>query len=152
MEMNEANSEKAAGNQAAPKGALPSTPRLTTDVIIEMGAGLVVLIERKNEPHGWALPGGFVDVGETVEEAALREAFEETTLHVELKRQFHVYSDPKRDERNHTASVVFVATARGEAKAGSDAVNVGLFHQMNLPENICFDHRQILNDYFYERY
>ncbi|NCN41631.1 NUDIX hydrolase [bacterium] len=128
------------------------TPRLCTDVIIEVGAGLIVLIERKNAPYGWALPGGFVDVGEMVEEAAIREALEETSLNVELIRQFHVYSNPKRDERGHSASVTFVATARGEPKAGSDAKNVGLFHQMNLPENICFDHREIIKDYFYERY
>jgi ADP-ribose pyrophosphatase YjhB (NUDIX family) len=112
----------------------------------------VVLIERKNTPNGWALPGGFVDVGETVEEAALREAKEETGLDVELVRQFHVYSDPKRDPRGHTASVVWVAHARGKPRAGSDAGNVGLYHQMNLPETISFDHRQILTDYFQERY
>jgi ADP-ribose pyrophosphatase YjhB (NUDIX family) len=130
----------------------PETPRLCTDLIIEVGAGLVVLIERKNSPNGWALPGGFVDVGETVEEAALREAKEETGLDVELVRQFHVYSDPKRDPRGHTASVVWVAHARGKPRAGSDAGNVGLYHQMNLPETISFDHRQILTDYFQERY
>ncbi len=129
-----------------------ATPTLCTDVIIEVGAGLIVLVERKNEPHGWALPGGFVEIGETVEEAALREAFEETGLNVELIKQFHVYSDPKRDERGHSVSVTFVATARGTPKAGSDAAEVGLFHQMNLPENICFDHRKIINDYFFERY
>lgn len=140
------NTETSAGKSPA------KTPTLCTDVIIEVGAGLIVLIERKNAPHGWALPGGFVDIGETVEEAALREAKEETNLNVELIKQFHVYSDPKRDDRGHSASVVFVATSRGEPKAGSDASDAGLFHQMNLPENICFDHRQIINDYFHERY
>lgn len=130
----------------------PSTPKLTVDLLIDMGAGLVVLVERKNAPQGWALPGGFVDLGETVEEAAIREAREETGLDVELVRQYHVYSDPKRDERGHTASVVFVARAKGEPKAKSDAKSVGLFHEMNLPSDIAFDHRQILKDYFLQRY
>jgi 8-oxo-dGTP diphosphatase len=131
----------------------PVTPRLAVDVIVDMGAGLVVLVERKNEPAGWALPGGFVDVGETVEEAALRECFEETGLNVELVRQFHVYSDPKRDPtRGHTASVVFVARGWGQPKAASDAKSVGLYYDMNLPAEIAFDHRQILRDYFTNRY
>lgn len=130
----------------------PETPRLTVDVLIDMGAGMLVLVKRKNAPHGWALPGGFVEVGETVEEAALREVKEETGLDVELVRLFHVYSDPKRDERFHTASVVFVARGWGEPKAGSDAADVGLCHEMNLPPEIAFDHRQILRDYFTERY
>ncbi len=130
----------------------PQTPLLTVDVLIDMGAGLLVLVERKNEPMGWAIPGGFVDIGETVEEAALREVKEETGLDVELVRQFHVYSDPKRDARGHSASVVFVARGWGEPRAASDAKNVGLFHEGNLPPEICFDHRQILRDYFTERY
>jgi ADP-ribose pyrophosphatase YjhB (NUDIX family) len=130
----------------------PQTPRLCTDIIIDMGAGLVVLVKRKNDPQGWAIPGGFVDIGESVEEAALREALEETGLAVELVRQFHVYSEPNRDERGHTASVVFVARGKGQPKAGSDAAEVGLFHNMNLPPDIAFDHRQILTDYFFERY
>jgi 8-oxo-dGTP diphosphatase len=130
----------------------PQTPRLCSDVLIDMGAGLVVLIKRKNDPQGWAIPGGFVDIGESAEEAALREAYEETGLRVELVRQFHVYSDPQRDPRGHTASVVFVARGKGQPRAGSDAAEVGLFHQMNLPPDLAFDHRQILNDYFYERY
>ncbi len=130
----------------------PETPKLGVDVIIDMGAGLVVLIERKNEPTGWAIPGGFVDVGESVEEAALREVKEETGLDVELVRQFHVYSDPKRDNRCHTASVVFIARGWGEPKAQSDAKNLGMYHEMNLPSELAFDHRQILKDYFTERY
>ena len=130
----------------------PETPKLTVDVIVDMGAGMVVLVERKNEPFGWALPGGFVDVGETVEEAALREVREETGLDVELVRQFHVYSDPKRDARGHTASIVFVARGWGQPKAASDAKSTDLFYDMNLPAEICFDHRQILKDYFSGRY
>lgn len=130
----------------------PKTPMLCADLIIDMGAGLVLLVKRKNDPQGWALPGGFVDIGESVEEAALREAKEEIGLYVELVRQFHIYSEPNRDSRGHTASVVFIAKGKGEPKAGSDAAEVGFFHQMNLPQDIAFDHRQILNDYFFERY
>lgn len=135
------------------KTGLPVTPRLAVDVIIDRGAGLVVLIKRKGEPQGaWALPGGFVDEGETVEEAALREAKEETGLDVELVRQFHVYSDPKRDARGHTVSVVFIARAKEDPRAASDAAECGLYYEMNIPENVAFDHRQILRDYFTERY
>ncbi|MBS1985004.1 MAG: NUDIX hydrolase [Bdellovibrionales bacterium] len=130
----------------------PQAPKLTVDVIIDMGAGMVVLVDRKSEPHGWALPGGFVEEGETVEEAALREIKEETGLDVELVRQFHVYSDPKRDPRFHTASVVFVARGWGKPRAGSDAKGADIFYDMNLPAEICFDHRQILKDYYAERY
>jgi 8-oxo-dGTP diphosphatase len=130
----------------------PITPKLSVDLIIDTGAGLIVMVERKNEPFGWALPGGFVDPGESAEEAALREAKEETGLEIELVRQFHLYSEPKRDPRGATASMVFVARAKGALKAGSDAQNVATYHQANLPSEICFDHRQILNDYFLERY
>jgi len=138
--------------ESAHNTPLPPSPRLCVDLIIDMGAGLIVLIERKNEPAGWALPGGFVDVGETVEEAALREAQEETGLAVELIRQFHVYSDPSRDARGHSASVVFIARGYGKPKAGDDAATCELYHEMNLPTEIAFDHRQIIRDYFHERY
>jgi ADP-ribose pyrophosphatase YjhB (NUDIX family) len=117
-----------------------------------MGSGLIALIERKNAPHGWALPGGFVDIGETTEEAAIREAKEETGLNVELLRVFNVYSDPKRDPRGHTASVVYLARGYGNPKAASDAAKIELFHEMNLPSEIAFDHRQIIRDYFLNRY
>lgn len=131
----------------------PITPKLAVDVLIDRGAGLVVLVKRKNDPIGhWALPGGFVDVGETVEEAALREAKEETGLDIELIRQFHVYSDPKRDSRGHCVSVVFIARATQDPRASSDASECGLYYEMNIPENMAFDHRQILRDYFMERY
>ncbi len=121
-------------------------PVPTVDIIIETGDG-IVLIERKNPPHGWALPGGFVDYGESFEEAAVREAREETGLEVELVRQFHTYSDPDRDPRQHTASTVFIATAQGSPRAGDDAARAALFTRDNLPR-LAFDHGRILADYF----
>ncbi|MCK4951610.1 MAG: NUDIX hydrolase [Gammaproteobacteria bacterium] len=129
--------------------SLPVTPLLTVDIIIELAdkpAGTVLLIERKNPPHGWALPGGFVDVGETVEQAAVREAREETGLDVSLKRLLGVYSDPSRDSRMHTVSIVYVAEARGEPLAGDDAKNAQCFEMGKLPD-LAFDHQQILSDY-----
>lgn len=122
-------------------------PRITVDIIIKCEDG-VVLIERKNPPYGWAIPGGFVDYGETVEEAAIREAKEETGLDIKNLKQFHVYSEPSRDPRGHTISMVFTAKADGTPKAGSDAKNIGMFTQATLPPNIAFDHKQILHDYF----
>jgi 8-oxo-dGTP diphosphatase len=128
-------------------------PKLTVDVIIEMGDQRdVILIRRKNPPHGWALPGGFVDEGETVEEAARREALEETSLHVELERQFHVYSDPHRDPRWHTVSVVFIGRAEGESRGADDAREARAFPREALPEPLAFDHGQILEDYLRGRY
>ncbi len=121
------------------------------DIIIRFMEG-IVLIKRKNPPFGWALPGGFVDYGETLEGAAAREAREETGLHVNLLRQFHTYSDPSRDPRGHTISTVFVAEAEGGAVAGDDAAELGVFRKEDLPDNIVFDHRQILNDFFSGRY
>ncbi len=111
-----------------------------------------MLIMRKNPPHGWALPGGFIDYGETAEAAAVREAKEETGLDISIERQFHTYSDPSRDPRGHTISTVFIAEASGEARAGDDAVGLGIFHKHDLPDNIVFDHKQILEDYFTGRY
>ena len=126
-------------------------PVPTVDIIIRHKDG-VVLIRRKNPPEGWALPGGFIDYGETAEAAAVREAKEETGLGIALVRQLHTYSDPARDPRGHTISTVFVAEASGEAMAGDDAAGVGTFHKDRLPDNIVFDHRQILEDYFTGRY
>ena len=120
-------------------------PFPTVDIIIENGGG-IVLIERLNEPHGWAIPGGFVDYGESLEEAARREAFEETGLKVELMGQFHTYSDPSRDSRQHNISTVFIAKADGTPKAGSDAKKAKVF--TTLPNPLVFDHAKILNDYF----
>lgn len=127
----------------------PTTPLLTVDIIIEMSDHqdkLIVLIERKFPPYGWALPGGFVDVGETLERAAEREALEETSLHVRLKTLLGMYSDPQRDSRGHTVSAVYVASASGEPKAMDDAKNVGLYSLGNLPA-LAFDHEKILDDY-----
>ncbi|NEP46010.1 MAG: NUDIX hydrolase [Okeania sp. SIO2H7] len=125
-------------------------PTPTVDIIIELidkPGRPIVLIERKNEPFGWAIPGGFVDYGESVETAAVREAEEETSLKVELIEQFYVYSDPDRDPRQHTLSVVFLATATGEPKAADDAKNLGIFEHWRIPKNLCFDHDRILRDY-----
>lgn len=121
-------------------------PVPTVDVIIEI-AGRIVLIERKNPPFGWALPGGFVDYGESFEIAALREAEEETGLKVHALRQFHTYSAPDRDVRQHTASTVFIGQADGLPRAGDDAARAELFAEDNLPQ-LAFDHAQILADYF----
>jgi len=126
-------------------------PKLTVDVIIDVG-GKVVLIKRRNPPPGWAIPGGFVDYGETLEQAVAREAKEETSLDLADLRQFHVYSDPGRDPRHHTVTLVFTAQGRGEPKAADDAQEIGLFTLDRLPEPLAFDHRQILDDYFSRRY
>jgi ADP-ribose pyrophosphatase YjhB (NUDIX family) len=129
---------------------LHRNPTPTVDIIIEI-KGLIVLIKRKNPPFGWALPGGFVDYGESFETAAVREAREETGLEVTGLRQFHTYSDPGRDARLHTASTVFTARSSGVPVAGDDAGEVGLFSQDNLPE-LAFDHAAILADYYAGRY
>ena len=123
-------------------------PVPTVDVIIELDGKGIVLIQRKNPPYGWALPGGFVDYGESLEDAAVREAKEETSLDVTLLKQFHTYSDPKRDPRQHTITTVYVAKAKGAPKAADDAVEIGIFQKDSLPEEMAFDHREILRDYF----
>jgi len=123
-------------------------PLLTVDIIIELAGGGIVLIERKNPPHGWALPGGFVDYGESIESAAVREAKEETSLDVFLTDQFYTYSDPTRDARHHTVSTVFIATARGVPCGADDAKVARAVRENDLPAPIVFDHGQILRDYF----
>jgi 8-oxo-dGTP diphosphatase len=128
----------------------PKTPALTTDIIIELKDRPdvpIVLIRRKNPPHGWALPGGFVDVGESLEHAAVREAEEETALRVTLKLLLGCYSDPTRDPRGHTASAVYVAEAVGEPRAQDDAAGVAIFSPDGLPSPLAFDHARILRDY-----
>jgi ADP-ribose pyrophosphatase YjhB (NUDIX family) len=127
-------------------------PIPTVDIIIEIVSKGIVLIKRKNPPYGWAIPGGFVDYGESLEETALREAKEETNLNVTLTKQFHTYSDPKRDPRHHSISTVFIAKAKGIPEAKDDALEIGVFNQSNLPDEIAFDHRSILNDYFRSKY
>ncbi len=122
-------------------------PVPTVDIIIEYNSG-IVLIERKNFPVGWAIPGGFVDYGESLEQAAVREAEEETNLKVELVCQMHTYSSPLRDPRMHTITTVFIGKGSGVLKAKDDAVNARVFTCKNLPEIIAFDHKKILDDYF----
>ena len=121
-------------------------PVPTVDVIIENNGG-VVLVKRKNPPHGWALPGGFVDYGESLEEAARREAREETGLEIVISGQFHSYSDPGRDPRLHTITTVFLATASGDLTGGDDALEARVFDRKNLP-SLAFDHNNILDDYY----
>ena len=122
-------------------------PIPTVDIIIEINGG-IILIERANPPYGWAIPGGFVDYGESLEDAAVREAEEETSLKVKSLVQLHTYSDPDRDPRKHTISTVFIATGEGKPKARDDAKNLGIFTESNLPKPLAFDHRKILKDYF----
>ena len=129
----------------------PRNPFPTVDIIIEceteQGEKGIVLINRKNPPLKWAIPGGFVDYGETLEAAAVREAREETCLEVELEGQFHSYSAPMRDPRMHTITTVFLAKAKGRPRAADDAKEAAIFHESDLPE-LAFDHAEVLKDYF----
>ena len=129
-------------------GKAHKNPFTTVDIIIELNGRGIVLIERKNPPYGWAIPGGFVDAGESLEGAAVREALEETGLDVRLRAQLHTYSDPGRDPRFHTVTTVFAATAEGTPVAMDDAKNVGVYTEKNLPAPLAFDHERILADYF----
>jgi ADP-ribose pyrophosphatase YjhB (NUDIX family) len=122
-------------------------PRATVDIIIEVDDG-IVLIRRRNPPLGWAIPGGFVDLGERAEEAARREAREETSLDVELVELLGVYSDPARDPRGQTLSAVYVGRARGTPRAADDALEAAVFREGRLPAPLVFDHARILDDYF----
>jgi 8-oxo-dGTP diphosphatase len=126
-------------------------PTPTVDIIIEIPGKGLILIQRANPPWGWALPGGYVDYGESLEDAARREAREETSLEVELLGQFHTYSDPRRDPRQHNISTVFVARADGTPKAADDAGSLAIFRPADLPEDLAFDHGQILADYLKTR-
>lgn len=130
----------------------PKNPFPTVDIIIELAGKGIVLINRKNPPYGWAIPGGFVDYGETLEDAAIREAREETSLEVELIRQFHIYSAPDRDPRQHTIATVFIGQATGTPEAADDAKEIDIYTKENLPVELAFDHRKILDDYFNKRY
>ncbi len=121
-------------------------PFPTVDIIIEI-EGRIVLIERKNPPKGWALPGGFVDYGETLESAAIREAKEETGLDIYDLRLLGCYSDPKRDSRMHTITTVYIAKGEGAPQAADDAAELALFLPQELPSPLCFDHARIIDDY-----
>ncbi|EHQ51089.1 NUDIX hydrolase [Ectothiorhodospira sp. PHS-1] len=125
------------------------TPLIAADVIIRLEdqADRIVLIERLNPPHGWALPGGFMDVGESLEQAAIREAQEETGLAVRLEALLGCYSDPGRDERGHTVSAVYAAVARGMPVAADDAKAVWVVAADQVDRPLAFDHRRILDDY-----
>ena len=125
-------------------------PLVTVDIIIEISNG-IVLIERKNPPLGWALPGGFVDYGESLEQCAVREAREETSMDITIREQFHTYSDPDRDPRHHSITTVFIAGGKGMLKAADDAKKAAVFSEGQLPDRMAFDHRQILDDYFQYR-
>lgn len=128
-------------------------PSPTVDVILER-RGEVLLVERKNPPPGWALPGGFLDYGESAEDGAVREVMEEVQLEIELVRQFHTYSAPDRDPRQHTLSVVFlgrILDPGAEPRAADDAAACGFFPREQLPP-LAFDHAQVLEDYFTGRY
>ncbi len=130
------------------KTRIKKEPRITADIIIELENKGIVLIKRKNPPVGWAIPGGFLDYGESLEDCALREAKEETSLDVELKGQLHTYSTLDRDPRWHTVTTVFVATASGTPKASTDASEIGVFKRGKIPKDLVFDHNEILEDYF----
>ncbi|MBI4842039.1 MAG: NUDIX hydrolase [candidate division NC10 bacterium] len=125
----------------------PRSPRLAVDLIIEVEGDRIVLIRRRNPPYGWALPGGFVEYGESLEAAAVREAKEETGLDIQLIRQLHTYSDPSRDPRGHTVSTVFIATAQGTPQAGDDAGDVRTVRATEPPAALAFDHEKVLADY-----
>ena len=122
-------------------------PTPTVDCIVELPGERLVLIRRKNPPLGWALPGGFVDEGEPLDAAVVREVKEETGLAVELVEQFFTYSDPKRDPRKHTLSTVYIGRAQGEPQGADDAAEARAFSLEALPAELCFDHGTILSDY-----
>lgn len=134
--------KKPASGRRTPRGPSP-----TADVIIEVG-DRIVLVRRKHPPAGWAIPGGFIDEGERAQEAAVREAREETGLAVTLTTLLGVYSDPSRDPRRHTISAVYIGRARGAPSGGDDAAEARLFGETDLPSPIAFDHAAILADYF----
>lgn len=137
---------KPAGGEWKHKG-----PRLTVDAVV-VREGRLLMVRRRWPPPGWALPGGFVDRGETVEQAVGRETLEETGLRVTRLRQLHAYSDPRRDPRHHTVGIVFEVECEGEPVAGDDAAECRFFAFDELPAEIAFDHRAIVADFRARRY
>lgn len=130
--------------------SIPVTPLLAADALIELvdrPERPIVLIERKNPPYGWAIPGGFVDIGETVESTAVREAREEVSLPVSLRGLLGIYSSPQRDPRGHTVTAIYIAHATGTPVAADDAKKVGVFTLDQLPAPLAFDHAMVLEDY-----
>ena len=129
----------------------PVTPLITVDALIELADGSIVLVKRRYPPPGWAIPGGFVDPGESLQEAVCREAKEETSLDVSVKEIFHIYSRPWRDPRGDTVSVIYYCTARGKPQGGDDAAEAVAFDPEHLPEEIAFDHEEIIRDFLHWR-
>ena len=128
----------------------PVTPIIAADALIELvdrPGNPIVLIKRENPPYGWAIPGGFVDVGESVPDAAVREAKEETCLDVELVCLLGCYSDPSRDPRGHTVTMIYVARASGDPVAADDAADVAVFDPVNVDVDLAFDHEKVIADY-----
>lgn len=124
-------------------------PKLAVDFIIKLNEG-IVLVKRKNFPQGWAIPGGFVEYGETVEAAAVREAKEETNLDIEIEYLLGVYSDPSRDPRGHTVSIAFVCTGKGALNAGDDAAEARVFKLDEIPK-LAFDHNKVIEDFKHKK-
>lgn len=125
----------------------PPTPVPTVDCIVELPGERIVLVRRKKPPLGWALPGGFVEQGEALHQACVREVQEETGLSVDLSEQFFTYSDPARDPRRHTITTVYIGWAEGTPKGGDDAAEARAFALAEIPKDLCFDHSTIIEDY-----